>query len=399
MTDEAMPQASQMRRVLVVHPAMAPYRIDLFNMVARRCDLRVLFLEAVPPYDSNLRREDLAAALKCNWSVLADEPGVPACSLPRRLRREMASFAPDAGVTHEFGWASVLSTLTPLFGLHAARILWTTRSSEQLDGLRPSRRMAIRLLAPRASALLAYSCESRARLAALTGVPASRIFVCANHQDAGRLHRLASTAITAVVERCRTMALLDKPLVVAVGRLVPIKDFATTIRGFAAAGPSLGAAALVIIGEGPSRGELVACARDAGIADRVVFLGHLSAGDVQWWLSLASLNVLASLVEPFGAVVAEGLAHGVPCICSKAAGAAVLVNHPSRGVTVRPGHVGAMAEALRSRMSDLQPAAVLARKARGDLRPVTVADDVRGFCEAIDHAVTSREARRKLETA
>lgn len=394
-----VPRVIAQRRVLVIHPAMAPYRVDLFNRLARRCDLRVLFLEAVPPYDANLRREEIAAALECDWSVLADECRVPAVALPGRLRREMAAFAPQALVTHEFGWASGLSTLTPFFGPRAARILWTTRSTDQLDRLRASRRAAIRLLAPRADALLAYSGAARARLARLAGIPASRIFVCANHQDAGRLQRLADTARGAVVARCLSLGLLDRPLIVTVGRLVPVKGITATIRGFAAAGSALGAAALVIIGEGPLRGELETCARDAGIANRVVFLGHVSTADVQAWLSLASLTVLASLAEPFGAVVAEGLAHGVPCVCSTAAGAAVLVDNPARGVTVQPGDTGAMAEALRSRQGDLQPAAVLAQRRRGDLRPLTVADDARGFCEAIDHAVTSREARQEVNAA
>jgi glycosyltransferase involved in cell wall biosynthesis len=388
-----------LQRVLVVHPAMAPYRIDLFNLLARRFDLHVLFLDALPPYDANLRREDLAAALECDWSVMADDCRSPSWALPGRLRREMASFAPDALVTHEFGLASGLSTLTPFLGPRAARVLWTTRSTAQLDRLRASRRAAIRLLAPRADALLAYSEASRARLAEIGGVPASHIFVCANHQDAVRLHGLADSIREAVVAQCRAMDLLDKPLVVTVGRLVPIKDIATTIRGFEAAGDVMRDAALVIIGEGPLRGELKACARDAGIADRVVFLGHVPVPEVQGWLSLASLTVLASLAEPFGAVVAEGLAHGVPCICSTAAGAAVLVDEPSRGVTVQPGDVGAMAAALKSRTADLQPAAAFAQSRRKDLRPLTVLDDAWGFGAAIDYAVASRGARRKQEGA
>jgi len=381
------------RRVLVVHPAMAPYRSDLFNLVARRCDLRVLFLAALPPYDANLSRDELAAALECDWSVLADESGSPMRALPGRLRREVATFAPDAVVTHEFGWASVLSTLTPLAGRRAGRVLWTTRSTDQFDRLAASRRAAIRLLAPRADAMLVYSQASRARLAAIAGIPESRIFVCANHQDAARLRRLADAARGAAIDRCGSLGLLDAPLVVTVGRLVPIKDIATTIRGFAGARGFMGKAVLVIIGDGPLRGDLEDLARQAGIVERVVFLGHLSAAEVQGWLSIASLTVLASLAEPFGAVVAEGLAHGVPCICSTAAGAAVLVDAEERGATVPPGDVHAMAGALRSRTGGLRPVTELATHRRADLRPLTVEDDARGFHAAIDHAVASRMAR------
>lgn len=372
---------------------MAPYRIDLFNLLAQQCDLRVLFLEAVPPYDANLRREELAVALECEWSVLADECGSPLRALPGRLRREIAAFDPEALVTHEFGWASGLSTLTPLAGRRAGRVLWTTRSPDQLARLAASRRAAVRLLAPRADALLAYSDASSASLAAIAGVPSSRVFVCANHQDASRLHRLGDATREVAVERCRGLGILDVPLVVTVGRLVPDKDIATTIRGFAAACHSLRHAVLVIVGEGPLRGDLESLARQAGVADRVVFLGHVPAAEVQGWLSIASLNVLASRAEPYGAVVAEGLAHGVPCICSTAAGAAVLIDAPERGATVAPADVDALAAALRSRADDLRPAAERAGRPRADLRTLTVADDARGFRAAIEHAVTARRGK------
>lgn len=375
------------RRVLVVHPAMAPYRADLFNLLARRFHFRVLFLNALPPYDANLGRQELAAEFDCDWDVVADTGGSPARSLPGRLAQEARTFRPDVVVTHEFGWASALSILTPLAGRDAARILWTTRSTDQFATLSAARRVAVRTLAPRADALLAYSSAARSRLAAVAGVPESRIFVCANHQDVVRLHRLADATRDAVLEECRRFGVADKPLVLTIGRLVDVKDVATTIRGFAEIRAALGDAVLVVVGEGPLRGPLQRLATDLGIVDRVLFVGHVPVSKVQGWLALASFTVLASLAEPFGAVVAEGLAHGAPCVCSTAAGAAVLVDGPARGVTVPPGDVAAMATALRSRLSDLRPACDLAVTRRGDLRPLTVHDDAIGFAAAVECAV------------
>jgi glycosyltransferase involved in cell wall biosynthesis len=380
-------------RVLVVHPAMAPYRTDLFNLLARRLTLRVLFLKAVPPYDTNLRRDDLAASLECDYRVVADRCRRPASGLPVHLPREVADFRPDALVTHEFGWASGLSTMTPLVGRQAARVLWTTRSTDQFDRLTGLRRMAVRLMAPRADALLAYSAASRVRLAAVAGVSESSIFVCANHQDAARLRRLADEGRAAVAARCRQAGLLDRPLVVTVGRLVAVKDIATTIRGFAAASDATRDAALVIVGDGPLRPDLEQVAREAGVDGRVVFVGHVSTAETQAWLAAASITVLASLAEPFGAVVAEGLSHGAPCLCSTAAGAAVLIDEPARGATFPPGDVAAVASALRDHAGGFRPASDLVASDRPDLRPLTVVDDANGFCAAIAHAVVARGRR------
>jgi glycosyltransferase involved in cell wall biosynthesis len=310
------------------------------------------------------------------------------------LPREVADFRPDALVTHEFGWASGLSTMTPLIGRQAARVLWTTRSTDQLDRLTGLRRMAVRLMAPRADAMLAYSAASRARLAAVAGVPESSIFVCANHQDAARLRGLANEGRAAVAAQCRHAGLLERPLVVTVGRLVAVKDIATTIRGFAAATDAMRDAALVIVGDGPLRPDLEQVAREAGVDGRVIFVGHVSAAETQAWLAAASITVLASLAEPFGAVVAEGLSHGAPCLCSTAAGAAVLIDEPARGATFAPGDSAALAAALRARAPSFRSVVELTAGPRPDLRPLTVADDANGFCAAIDHAVATRLKRR-----
>jgi len=396
--DVRRPIAASRLRVLVIHPAMAPYRTDLFNDLAARADLRVLFVRAVPPYDPNLRREDLAKDLLCDWSVLADRSRYPVQTLPFRLRREVAEFRPDVIVTHEFGTASALSTLTPIVGRDVGRIVWTSRSRQQFETLSTTRRLAVRAVAPRADALLAYSAAARAGLAAIAAIPEQGIFLCANHQNSARLRDLAASTRESVLEACRRRGLASRPLITTIGRLVEIKDIATTIRGFAAARHTLRDAVLVIVGEGPLRSALERLVLELEMSGKVVFLGHLPVAEVQGWLSLSSVNVLASLVEPYGAVVAEGLAHGVPCICSAAAGAALLINSSARGVVVRPADVEAMATALRSRAAGLESVGNLAATHRDDLRPATLADDVAGFMAAVEHAVASRSSRVGLKT-
>jgi glycosyltransferase involved in cell wall biosynthesis len=376
--------------VLVFHPAMAPYRTDLFNVLAGQANLRVVFFRAVPPYDPNLRREDLACELLCDWMVLADRTRYPMQALPFCFGREVATFHPDVVVTHEFGLASSLSTLTRIAGRRVGRIVWSSRSREQFTALSAMRRLAVRTVAPRADALLVYSRAARAGLAEVAAIPESRIFLCANHQNAARLRDFAASTREAVLEACRQRGLAGRPLIVSVGRLVEIKDVATTIRGFAAARQSLRDAVLVIVGDGPLRSSLEGLASGLHVSDSVVFLGHLPIANVQGWLSLSSVNVLASAVEPYGAVVAEGLAHGVPCVCSAVAGAAVLIDSTVRGVLVRPKDVEAMAMALRSRAADLVSADNLATTHRKDLRPLTVNHDAAGFMAAVEHAVTAK---------
>jgi ABC-type phosphate transport system ATPase subunit len=56
-------------RVLIIHPALAPYRIDLFNALALRLDLKIVFLnEDVPnqTYDQTELRRRLNAVFLQN---------------------------------------------------------------------------------------------------------------------------------------------------------------------------------------------------------------------------------------------------------------------------------------------------------------------------------------------
>lgn len=95
-------------------------------------------------------------------------------------------------------------------------------------------------------------------------------------------------------------------MILAAGRLVPEKGFATLIAAFAQVRDP--AARLVIVGEGPDRPRLERCAERLGVADRVVLPGY--AADVRPWLNAARMFVLSSRFEGYPAVLVEALAAG-----------------------------------------------------------------------------------------
>ena len=118
--------------------------------------------------------------------------------------------------------------------------------------------------------------------------------------------------IAKVIARSREPAPpTSRPYVVAAGRLVTQKGFDGLIRAFAASTAARDLD-LIILGEGPLKGQLEALAKELGVADRVKFPGFQ---DNPWaWFSRARVFVLSSLWEGFGNVVAEALACGAPTI-------------------------------------------------------------------------------------
>ncbi|MGR8918652.1 MAG: glycosyltransferase family 4 protein [Gammaproteobacteria bacterium] len=102
----------------------------------------------------------------------------------------------------------------------------------------------------------------------------------------------------------------------ALGRFVAKKGFDLLIDALAA--PALAALELELAGDGPERASLMARARAAGVDERVSFTGWVD--DVGTFLADAELFVLPSRDEPFGIVILEAMAAGVPVVTTPTAG-------------------------------------------------------------------------------
>ena len=106
----------------------------------------------------------------------------------------------------------------------------------------------------------------------------------------------------------------EKPYLLAVGRMIPLKGFQDIIKALARC-QSLAGVELVIVGDGPFRDDLESLARENGIANRVIFEGHQS--DVRPYMESASLCVISSYVEGFPNVLNEMIQYNGRVIVSR----------------------------------------------------------------------------------
>jgi glycosyltransferase involved in cell wall biosynthesis len=97
-------------------------------------------------------------------------------------------------------------------------------------------------------------------------------------------------------------------LVGSVGRLVEQKDYPTQLRAFALAAHAEPRLRMVLAGDGPLRGTILAHAADLGITDRIVLLGHWAR--VPALLRALDVFVLASKFEPYGVALLEAKCAG-----------------------------------------------------------------------------------------
>lgn len=125
------------------------------------------------------------------------------------------------------------------------------------------------------------------------------------------------------VSRSESRSVLGLPqdawVVGNVGRLHPDKDQFTLIKGFAEALPRLPANALLcILGEGKLEADLKTLVADLGLQERVSFAGQIP--NARRYFKAFDVFALSSDREPFGMVLLEAMAAGVPLICSDCGG-------------------------------------------------------------------------------
>jgi glycogen(starch) synthase len=138
--------------------------------------------------------------------------------------------------------------------------------------------------------------------------------------------------------------------VLAVGRLVPQKGFDVLLQAFAAA--SLKGLGLVIAGDGPEHERLSLLAGRLGIRSRVRLAGGVPRHQIPRLLEGAKMLVLPSRGEPFGIVLLEAMACGLPAIATDAGGVTDFARDGDNALLIPVDDPAALADAMRRIESD-----------------------------------------------
>lgn len=223
-----------------------------------------------------------------------------------RLRHHLAQSRPDAMLSTVTG-ANLVSLLAHMLG---ANIPWLViREAVTLENVRsPFRLAAMRLTYRRANRLVSLTTTMKAQLVNKLGLGATAIDVIENVVDPAELRTLAADSRPA--SRVESL----RPFAVMVGRLVTQKSPATALRAWARL-HTRSALNLVIVGDGPLRGDLERLADSLSISERVHFLGIQP--NPYPWIAAAEQLILCSAWEGHPNVLLEADALGVPSIVTR----------------------------------------------------------------------------------
>ena len=239
------------------------------------------------------------------------------------------------------------------------RLILTEHGRHYPDLVSPLRRALNRLvfdrLADDVNACIGFSARALSRIDGFAG---NRIRVIENGIDVERYGPAEDRSTL----RKELGWPAGRRVLIHVARHHPVKDQATLLRGFAQFAPHRPDVDLVLVGDGPLRGDLEELGRSLGISDRLRFLGIRS--DIPVLLRAADAFALTSVSEAASLTLLEAMATGLPVVVSAVGGNTEIVRDGLDGYHFPRGNAAECAKAIGRVFADPANADRLGRSGR-----------------------------------
>ena len=335
-----------MKRMVLITELIAPYRIPVFNALAGRedIDLHVIFLSRT---DSSQRQ----------WRVYEEEIQFSYEVLPswrRRVRKfnvllnrgmaeSLRKFVPDVIVCGGYNYISSWQALRWAKRHRVPFVLWCESTGQDIRNRHAPMEFLKSQFVKSCDGFVVPGQSAREYLLSL-GVRSEDISVAPNAVDT----LLFAGALRTVRQRetqWRAQLALPNRYFLFVGRLVRAKGVLDLLEAYERLSPVLREqVGLVFAGEGAMRAELESRVGDIH-PGRVHFAGFVHREDLAMYYGLAECFVFPTRTDPWGLVVNEAMACGLPVICTQVAGcAADLIGENGRLVSV--GDVAELSRAM-----------------------------------------------------
>ena len=320
---------------LFIRTSIAPYRVDFYNALHERLNMRMCFYHPSGS-DQHFDRGRLEAQCRFRPTYLKGiRFGRDSRKLCFGLARLVRQENPELVIVPEFQFPLYQLLLIRLFRTKKFRIISLCDDSidmiERQNDFTGLHRFLRGHVPKLLDDIIVTSPAVREWYQDRYGIGQLMPILMDNETARARYEALLGRSSELAVKH----GLVGKKVILFVGRLVKLKNVDKLI----AASPE--GAALVIVGDGPEREALHRQAVDTG--KDVLFTGRLEGDGLYAWYNVADVLALPSSQEAFGAVVSEALLAGVRVVVSNHAGAACLVTS-GNGVVVNIDDLGAALE-------------------------------------------------------
>ena len=187
----------------------------------------------------------------------------------------------------------------------------------------------------------------------------------------------------------------DERMVLAIGRIEPLKGFDILIRAIAQLSDRRGAVLSIIGGDERASREIAALravAEEVGVADAVRFLGPRPHEALPAYYNAADVVAVPSFYESFGLVAVEAMASGVPVVASRVGGLASTVADGRTGYLIPWRCPEPFAEKIELLLRNQELARALGRAAAERMRSYSWAEVARAVSSVLGGLISEREA-------
>ncbi|OLE31043.1 MAG: hypothetical protein AUI36_29870, partial [Cyanobacteria bacterium 13_1_40CM_2_61_4] len=333
---------------------IAPYRIPVFNALAQRdgIDLHVIFLaENDPPLRHWLVYKD---EIRFSYEVLPSwrrRLGKYNFLLNWGVKAALRRAAPDAVLCGGYNYIASWQALSWARRNHVPFLLWVESTAKDLRGnLALIKSLKTRFM-HRCSAFIVPGKSSFEYMRSY-GAPEEIIFTAPNAVDIKLFARRAEAARKDAAMHRQALQLPAR-FFLFVGRLVREKGVFDLLQAYGTLAPDLRVGmGLVFVGDGAARQELSQHAATI-TPGSVGFAGFAQREQLASYYALAEALVFPTHTDPWGLVVNEAMACGLPVISTDAAGStADLVEDNWNGRVVGAGDTTQLASAMEELARD-----------------------------------------------
>ena len=324
------------KKLLIFHPYLATYRIDLYNRFAQDYDVRVV-LSGHPNEISGLgyNLEKVNAQAKFDFKYYNNGHFWGRQQITTIYFRVIKEFKPDIVLCHENGFNTLAAIV--LKPIYKYKLFLTCDDSVQMAcSYGKKRRLLRNFVVKHVDGFLVVCPKTKAFLE--KNYPDAKckfIYFPIIQNDEFLALKINSSKVVAR-KYLSQYNIENKKIILFVGRYDPVKNLPLLINSYCKTkSPD---DMLVLVGDGEMKKEISQQIIGLGLENNVIQTGLLYAEDLYAWYYLADAFVLPSQKEPFGAVVNEALVAGCFCVVSNHAGAHSLIQDGINGLVFESGN-------------------------------------------------------------
>ena len=323
------------KRLLVFHPYLATYRIDVYNRFTQDYEVKVVLTghpDEIVNLGFSLEKVNLQAKFDYKYYNKGIYVGRHLLSLV--YVKAIKEFRPDIVLAHEYGINTLAAILSRWF--YKFKLFLTCDDRLQMAQEYSNRRKLLRnFIVSHVDGFFVVSTKTKEFLNELYPKAHCQFIYFPIIQNDVYLEQKINANKEKAEEYIRKYQLENKKILLYVGRFDPVKNIPLLLNAYAEIKND--EMRLVLVGDGEMKPTVKEQIKKLNIENEVIQTGALYGDDLYAWYYLADFSILASYQEAFGAVVNEALAGGCFALVSDHAGAHTLIQNGVNGYVFRSG--------------------------------------------------------------